>query len=148
MQCSRWGASTCVFDRSAPAPDSPAAGYAGRRRPCWPLPRAGAQTAVRVLGDGFTIASRHFAGCAVAPVLDAFYQLGQATEVKLRHEVGGWLDALASGRLIWVIAGGDAPAAAAPHPRLADRIRVCVARSIRWRASTNRSITDMRHRPV
>ncbi|HET9463105.1 MAG TPA: LysR substrate-binding domain-containing protein [Thiobacillus sp.] len=64
------------------------------------------------------------------PLLDAFYQLGQATEVKLRHEVlaGGW-DALASGRADLVIAGGDAPAGGGIRTRALGRIEFvfCVA---------------------
>ncbi|HBU18486.1 LysR substrate-binding domain-containing protein [Hydrogenophaga sp.] len=47
----------------------------------------------------------------VLPLLEDFYSLGHATEIRLRHEVlaGGW-DALACGRADLAIAGGDAPA--------------------------------------
>lgn len=80
---------------------------------------------------GFTVAVEGIVPVApLLPLLDAFYQLGQATEVKLRHEVlaGGW-DALASGRADLVIAGGDAPAGNGIRSRALGRIEFvfCVA---------------------
>ncbi|MDZ7584731.1 MAG: LysR substrate-binding domain-containing protein [Thiobacillus sp.] len=80
---------------------------------------------------GFTIAVEGIVPVApLLPLLDAFYQLGQATEVKLRHEVlaGGW-DALAAGRADLVIAGGDAPAGGGLRTRALGRIEFvfCVA---------------------
>jgi len=80
---------------------------------------------------GFTVAVEGVVPIApLLPLLDAFYQLGQATEVKLRHEVlaGGW-DALAAGRADLVIAGGDAPAGGGIRSRALGRIEFvfCVA---------------------
>ena len=72
------------------------------------------------------------------PVLDAFYRLGRATEIRLRHDVlaGSW-DALASGCADLAIAGGEAPASV---PACSAASSSCSAwrRSTRWRASTNR----------
>lgn len=52
------------------------------------------------------------------PVLDKFYALGQATELRLRHEIlaGTW-DALASGCADIAIAGGEPPAGAGIRTR-------------------------------
>jgi DNA-binding transcriptional LysR family regulator len=79
----------------------------------------------------FTIAIEGILPIApLLPLLDAFYQLGQATEVALRHEVlaGGW-DALASGRADLVIAGGDAPGGGGIRTRALGQIEFvfCVA---------------------
>jgi DNA-binding transcriptional LysR family regulator len=64
------------------------------------------------------------------PLLDAFFQQGQATEVKLRHEVlaGSW-DALSSGCADLVIAGGDAPAGGGVRTRALGNVEFvfCVA---------------------
>ncbi len=64
------------------------------------------------------------------PVLDAFYRLGRATEIKLRHEVlaGSW-DALASGCADLAIAGGEAPAGSGIRSRALGSIEFvfCVA---------------------
>jgi DNA-binding transcriptional LysR family regulator len=64
------------------------------------------------------------------PVLDAFYRLGQSTEIRLRHEVlaGSW-DALASGCADLAIAGGDAPAGSGIRSRTLGSIEFvfCVA---------------------
>lgn len=51
-------------------------------------------------------------------VCDAFYQLGQSTELRIRHEVlaGSW-DALQSGCAQLVIAGGEAPGGAGIRTR-------------------------------
>ncbi len=55
---------------------------------------------------------------ALLPVLDAFYALGQATELRLRQEVlaGTW-DALASACADLAIAGGEAPPGAGLRTR-------------------------------
>jgi len=64
------------------------------------------------------------------PVLEAFYRLGRATTIRLRHEVlaGGW-DALASGCADLAIAGGEAPAGSGLRSRVLGRIEFvfCVA---------------------
>jgi DNA-binding transcriptional LysR family regulator len=80
---------------------------------------------------GFTIAVEGILPVApLLPLFDAFYQLGQTTEIRLRHEVlaGSW-DALASGRADLVIAGGDAPAGGGLRTRALGRIEFvfCVA---------------------
>lgn len=64
------------------------------------------------------------------PVLDAFYRLGRATEIRLRHDVlaGSW-DALASGCADLAIAGGEAPAGAGLRTRVLGSVEFvfCVA---------------------
>jgi DNA-binding transcriptional LysR family regulator len=66
----------------------------------------------------------------VLPLVDAFYRLGQPTEVRLRHEVlaGTW-DALASGAADLAIAGGEAPAGSGLRTRALGSIEFvfCVA---------------------
>lgn len=66
----------------------------------------------------------------VLPLVDAFYRLGQSTEVRLRHEVlaGTW-DALASGAADLAIAGGEAPAGSGLRTRALGSIEFvfCVA---------------------
>lgn len=80
---------------------------------------------------GFTIAVEGIVPIApLLPLLEAFYALGQATEVRLRHEVlaGTW-DALASGHADLVVAGGDAPAGGGIRTRALGSIEFvfCVA---------------------
>jgi DNA-binding transcriptional LysR family regulator len=66
----------------------------------------------------------------VLPLLDAFYRLGQATEIRLRHEVlaGTW-DALQSGCADLVVAGGEPPPGGGIRTRALGRIEFvfCVA---------------------
>lgn len=89
----------------------------------------------RQVADGwepqFTLALEGILPVApVLPLIEDFYQLGQATEIRLRHEVlaGSW-DALACGRADLVIAGGDAPVGAGIRTRALGRIEFvfCVA---------------------